>query len=246
MVLTGDGHSSTPAPFQLNYFTNSHTWDAHQVVPPVGQPATTTTTTTTTAEDLRLQDLKTYKHCHEIFVACSAVPSKTGEANRLTTTVTLHSRGPASKIARPSGSPLTSYSTSPSPSLSPSLSLSQPLVTLTVPLSVAAFGTALTEVGGFTDLGAVGLPGGGDGGVVQLYTVPMYGEYAALGHIFSDGRVPVWKWVKPAGPYGHYGTLEDGQWRGGTDLMLLVAGVSEATRQSLVGRRSSSLRVLTC
>ncbi|KIH93432.1 hypothetical protein SPBR_04520 [Sporothrix brasiliensis 5110] len=83
----------------------------------------------------------------------------------------------------------------------------------------------------------------------------MYGEYAALGHIFSDGRVPLWKWVEPAVPYGPLRgmwetelaqALEDGQWRGGTDLMLLVAGVSEATRQSLVARRSSSLRVLTC
>ncbi|KIH95332.1 hypothetical protein SPBR_04015 [Sporothrix brasiliensis 5110] len=132
----------------------------------------------------------------------------------------------------------------------------QPLTTLTVPLSVAAFGTALTIVRGFTDLGTDGLPDG-DGGdnVVQLYTVSTYGEYAVLEHIFRDGRVPVWKWLKPAGPYGPLRgfweteltqALEDGQWRGGTGLMLLVTGVSEATRESLVGRRSSSLKVLTC
>ncbi|KJR86860.1 uncharacterized protein SPSK_02040 [Sporothrix schenckii 1099-18] len=111
----------------------------------------TTTTTTSTApapaaDDLRLHDLKTYKHCHEIFVACVSASSGTGvQATCPTTTVTLHSRGPTSKVAPNSGSP------------APSHPLAQPLATLIVLLSVAAFGTALTIVRGFTDLDKSGV-----------------------------------------------------------------------------------------
>lgn len=191
----------------------------------------TVTTTAPTADELRLEDLKTYTHRHEIFVASAAVPSGSGQtASHSTIAITLHRRGIDDTL--------------------PPSSLLEPLTTLTVSLPAGELGPALSGVQGYAGLGKIGLSDGD----VQLWTLSVYSEHADADHIFRDNRRPVWKWVKRAGPYGPLRgvwetelsqALEDGQWRGGRDLLLLVAGVSEATRRSLVGRRLSSLQALT-
>ncbi|CAK7236258.1 hypothetical protein SBRCBS47491_009577 [Sporothrix bragantina] len=186
MVLSRGEHIRVPAPAE-----SITKLDAS------GQLATTTTTATI-IDAYKLQDLKTYTHCHEVLLACTAVLSEIDEAAMPTTTIALHTRGPP----------------------------------------------------GFADFGAGDFPDND----TNLYTISVYSEDNDPNVTFEDGRVPVWKWLKPASPYGPLQgfwetelaqALEDGAWRGGSELMLLVAGVSESTRGSIVGRKVTTLEMAT-
>ncbi|KAB5580533.1 hypothetical protein GE09DRAFT_442788 [Coniochaeta sp. 2T2.1] len=62
--------------------------------------------------------------------------------------------------------------------------------------------------------------------------------------ITGDGLVPVSRWVKPDGTYRKAGfweakldeALEDGEWNGGKNLLLLVGGVAEAGFRSMTAQ----------
>ena len=68
--------------------------------------------------------------------------------------------------------------------------------------------------------------------------------------VFDDGLFPVWKWVKPESVYQKMGgweadvaqALDHGEWNGGKELVLLAAGVTEETLQTIMDRK----RKFTC
>lgn len=74
----------------------------------------------------------------------------------------------------------------------------------------------------------------------QFFTFPILGN--APDPVLGPNLVPVWKWVKPDSMYRKAGfwegdlhkALEDGEWNGGRKLTVLMAGVSEKTRQTIV------------
>jgi len=78
--------------------------------------------------------------------------------------------------------------------------------------------------------------------LVHFFYFPVFGN--SLDHILSDGAFPAWKWVKPHGTYRKMGfwetelheALEDGEWNGGKDLVLLLMEVSEQTHRDAKAR----------
>ena len=69
---------------------------------------------------------------------------------------------------------------------------------------------------------------------VRLFSFPVFSGSPT--EIFSDGLLPIWKWVKPSSVYNRkcgrweptiQKALEDGEWNAGKDLDLLVRIVSE-------------------
>lgn len=73
----------------------------------------------------------------------------------------------------------------------------------------------------------------------QFFTFPILGN--APDPVLGPNLVPVWKWVKPDSMYRKasfwegdlHKALEDGEWNGGRKLTVLMAGVSEKTRQTI-------------
>lgn len=75
------------------------------------------------------------------------------------------------------------------------------------------------------------------GDFVRFFSFSVFSDSST--EIFGDGLRPVFKWAKPDGVYRKSGfweaelltAVEDGEWTGGKDLILLVNGVSEDTLQ---------------
>ncbi|KAK4236583.1 hypothetical protein C8A03DRAFT_45452 [Achaetomium macrosporum] len=91
----------------------------------------------------------------------------------------------------------------------------------------------------FTDLiSQLAMPD--QGSLLRFFSFPVFSNSRT--EIFSDGLLPVWKWVKLDSIYRKRGfweaglnkAIEDGEWNGGKNLVLLVRGVSEQTRQTIV------------
>ncbi|KAK0740015.1 hypothetical protein B0T18DRAFT_417053 [Schizothecium vesticola] len=86
---------------------------------------------------------------------------------------------------------------------------------------------------------------------MQFFTFPILSN--APDPILSPTLFPVWKWIKPDSTYRRAGfwdgnlhkAIEDGEWNGGKNLTILIAGVSEKTRQTIasseMGWKFSSL-----
>ncbi len=84
-----------------------------------------------------------------------------------------------------------------------------------------------------------------EGTFFQFFSFPVLSNNPS--RVFVDGLYPVWKWVKPESVYRKMGVwkadignaLEHGDWNGGKELVLLVAGVTEETLQTVVrGKRN--------
>ena len=85
----------------------------------------------------------------------------------------------------------------------------------------------------------------------QFFTFPVLSN--APDPVLSPTLFPVWKWIKPDSTYRKAGfwegdlhkAIEDGEWNGGKNLTILIAGVAEKTRQTIMssemGWRFSSL-----
>ncbi|OAA56327.1 hypothetical protein SPI_07938 [Niveomyces insectorum RCEF 264] len=216
-----------------------------------------------TVEDLTLEDLKTYTHQHEIVAYVPVAEAAQLPSQPMTVTL----------LDWRHANPSQPMATVTLPLIEPSSALTvvrgfSDLGTIDVPLGAdgsamaAAFLTARQKYIP-TDEREDGIPlrelvrqlsatVTDDRRPVQLWTFSVYSE--GVEDVFGNGRVPVWKWVKPTGSYGPLRgfwetdlakALEDGAWRGGKELMLLVAGVSEERRQALVGLMTSSLKLPT-
>jgi hypothetical protein len=80
----------------------------------------------------------------------------------------------------------------------------------------------------------------GQGSSMRFFSFPVLSVNS--NHVFGDSLLPVWKWVKPDSIYCKTGfweadlskALDDGEWNGGKDLVLLTGGVTEETLQIIV------------
>jgi hypothetical protein len=71
------------------------------------------------------------------------------------------------------------------------------------------------------------------GAFMQFFSFPVFSNEPS--RVLADGRFPVWKWVKPQSIYRTNSlweadlsqVLDQGEWNGGKDLMILVVGVTE-------------------
>lgn len=84
-----------------------------------------------------------------------------------------------------------------------------------------------------------GLEVSGEGSFLQFFSFPLYSESPR--QILGHGLSPIWKWAKPESIYRKEGpwetslhqALDDGEWNGGRNLLLLTRGVSEETLKAM-------------
>ncbi|KAB5536370.1 hypothetical protein GE09DRAFT_325521 [Coniochaeta sp. 2T2.1] len=82
------------------------------------------------------------------------------------------------------------------------------------------------------------------GTFVRFFSFPVSSNSPDDIVITGDGLVPVWRWVKPDSTYRKAGfweakldeALEDGEWNGGKNLLVLVRGVAEAALRSMTAQ----------
>ena len=78
------------------------------------------------------------------------------------------------------------------------------------------------------------------GAFMQFFFFPVFSSEPS--HVLADGRFPVWKWAKPQSIYRTSGlweanlskVLDQGEWNGDKDLMILVVGVREEILETIV------------
>lgn len=76
---------------------------------------------------------------------------------------------------------------------------------------------------------------------MRFFSFPLFSDSPT--DLFGEGLRPVFKWAKPDGVYRKAGfweaelhtAVEDGEWNGGTGLVLLVRGVEEEVLRVLGG-----------
>lgn len=86
-------------------------------------------------------------------------------------------------------------------------------------------------------MGGLEVPEGGAG--LRFFAFPVFSDSEQ--EVVGKGLCPVWKWAKPESIYRKvgswetslHGVLDDGEWNGGRNLLLLTKGVSEETLKAM-------------
>ena len=99
-------------------------------------------------------------------------------------------------------------------------------------LRLAADGLVLTSKRLASLMGGLEVPEVG-GAWLQFFSFPLHSDSPQ--QVLGKGLCPIWKWAKPGSIYrtagswetSLHGALDDGEWNGGRNLLLLTRGVSE-------------------